>query len=497
MSKNLVTKFMVATPLIAVAVLAIVLAWGHTFSSQASAVNPAMELGVSNAVACPPASTADFCALKGSTFNLTVDLTKAPAAGYIGIQTEIVYSTPPGVIIYKPTVDPADELVWPDSGFPLRSPNAPTGLEGQVNHADATSLINPPPSNFVGRILQLSINCTGANSSGNVIDLVPLDANNTDGSGVKFDALTTVATSDSITVDCVQGPTVTPVPPTNTPPANPQMQKTCTEKDGSKGDSNLCNLFMVRQGTKIPPLNCAQSTSTATFEERLSIPIPDVPEPKGEDFDGDTIVDRQELGAFEFEVHFDRDKVCVNIVPGDAADGMICIIEDKDSSQLEGVARIGCVTLGKAGPFPDTTTKEGRKLAEIVVRPQPELFNEVKPNQDNGNVVQIQNVGCELADLQGHPIAVFSCEDAELTIRYLEGDVEPDCAVNALDTQAIAFRWGVQKGSLIYVWFMNLEPWGPQSDNDIDIKDLQFVFGRFGSTCKAPWPAQLPVNPKA
>jgi hypothetical protein len=241
-----------------------------------------------------------------------------------------------------------------------------------------------------------------------------------------------------------------------------------------------------------------------TLSETLSIPIPDLPEPKGDDFDGDTVIDRQQLGAFEFEVHFDDSQVCVNIVPGTAITGtledpqtgqFICIIEDKDSSQLEGVARIGCVTVGKTFSI-DTTTPEGRHLADIVVSPQPEQFNEIKPNQDNGNVVQIQNVGCELADLQGHPIPVFSCEDAEVTIRYLEGDVVPDCAVNALDTQAIAFRWGVQKGSLVYVWFMNLEPSGPQADNDIDIKDLQFVFGRFGSTCESPWPAQKPVNPK-
>ena len=34
-------------------------------------------------------------------------------------------------------------------------------------------------------------------------------------------------------------------------------------------------------------------------------------------------------------------------------------------------------------------------------------------------------------------------------------------------------------------------------DGDIDINDLQFVYGRFASTCGNPWPAQPPVNPKA
>jgi hypothetical protein len=466
-------KFMVATPLIAVAVLALVLAWGHTFASQTSAVNVQMDLQVkSGAVACPPASAADFCALKGSTFVLSADLIKAPVTGYIGIQTEIDY----GALVYKPTAAAATEIVWADCFFPLRSMSGTL-----VNHACPTFLPpNPPVISFeVGNLVDITINCTAGNSS-NPISLNPFDSgSNTDASGVKLPDASVVPTSDAIVVDCVQAPPTAIPTATNTPPANPQMQKLPA----------LQNLFLTRQGTKIPPLTCAGGNNAATLTESISIPIPTLPDPKDASID-------QELGAFEFEVHFDADKVCVNIVPGTAAAGMICFVEDKDSSQLEGVARIGCVTEGKT-VFPDTTTTAGRHLADIVVRPQPDEYSVIKPNQDNGNVVQLNNVGCELADLQGHPIAVFSCEDADVTIRFLEGDVEPDCAVNALDTQAIAFRWGANKGSLIYTAFMNLEPSGTQADNDIDIKDLQFVFGRFGSTCKVPWPAQEPINAKA
>ncbi len=55
----------------------------------------------------------------------------------------------------------------------------------------------------------------------------------------------------------------------------------------------------------------------------------------------------------------------------------------------------------------------------------------------------------------------------------------------------------MEKGSLIYKDFLNLEPSGAQADDDIDINDLQFVFGRIGSTCDDPHPPQPPVNAKA
>ncbi|MCI0856612.1 MAG: hypothetical protein J4N98_07965, partial [Chloroflexi bacterium] len=173
----------------------------------------------------------------------------------------------------------------------------------------------------------------------------------------------------------------------------------------------------------------------------------------------------------------------------------VCIIEDDqpDSKpQLEGVARIGCITIGKGHGIDELVA-----LASVDVYPQPELYSQSKPNQDNGVVVQINNVNCDLSDEQGHAIKIASCDDADITFRYLEGDVEPDCVVDAMDAQAIAFRWGVEKGSLLYLDFMNLEPSSQQADNDIDVNDLQFVFGRFGSTCKDPHPPQDPVNPKA
>ena len=85
-----------------------------------------------------------------------------------------------------------------------------------------------------------------------------------------------------------------------------------------------------------------------------------------------------------------------------------------------------------------------------------------------------------------------NCTDVTLTVRMLEGDVDLDCDVDVVDDQLIAFRYGAFFGVLTYDPFFDLEPNTTPTDFDIDIKDLQFVFGRNGSTCTAPVPPQEP-----
>ncbi len=116
----------------------------------------------------------------------------------------------------------------------------------------------------------------------------------------------------------------------------------------------------------------------------------------------------QQLGGFEFEVHYDQNKVCVELQPGPAAANMTCFVEDDVTKPvLEGVARIGCVTTGKG-----LGIDELAPLAQIDVYPQPEVYAQAKPNEDNGVVVQINNVNCDLSDEQGRaikPITSFDC----------------------------------------------------------------------------------------
>ena len=115
---------------------------------------------------------------------------------------------------------------------------------------------------------------------------------------------------------------------------------------------------------------------------------------------------------------------------------------------------------------------------------------------------------CELADPYGDPLAdsqgnllsgilpggqVATCTGATITTRILEADLNLDCAVNIIDDQMIAFRYGAKFGSALYDPWYDLEP--ALKDFDIDIKDLQKVFGRDGSTCQNPIPAQPPLPP--
>ena len=249
------------------------------------------------------------------------------------------------------------------------------------------------------------------------------------------------------------------------------------------------NLFLTQQGTKIPPVTCLSSSNVALFQEVLSSALPQAPDPKDP-------AGIQRLGAFEFEVRYDEKLVCVELVAGPAAASMICSIQDSTNAALKGIARIGCVMPAK-NAYPDTTTEAGRHLADIIVRPQPEPYSQMRPNQENGIVMQLMDQGCQLADLQGHVIPIFSCNDADITLRYLEGDVVPDCKVDVQDAQQMAFRWSAAQGSLLYNTRYDLSPSGQVvGDGNIDVNDLQFVFGRLTSTCANPWPAQPPVHPK-
>jgi hypothetical protein len=162
---------------------------------------------------------------------------------------------------------------------------------------------------------------------------------------------------------------------------------------------------------------------------------------------------------------------------------------------LENLVHFGCVTAGQAaGPTGDFD------LASLLLIPHRDLRNDLFPGNNNGALMVLKDNGCELVDTVGHPVTgsingglTPVCGDLAVTVRILEGDLDLDCEVDLSDAQMIASRYGGFFGGLLYSKWYDLEP--QYHDLDIDIKDVQKVFGRQGSTCQNPVPAQPPVNP--
>ncbi len=164
----------------------------------------------------------------------------------------------------------------------------------------------------------------------------------------------------------------------------------------------------------------------------------------------------------------------------------------------------GCVTkddtavpgmqLGPTGPAsPDgkiETITIVPNMGDLLARP-----GDFRPTKDNGLSPTLSDDNCEVTDIYGEQIPgtlpgqlTVVCGDVDITIRMLQGDLDLDCDVDVVDDQAMAFRYGAALGLQLYNAWYDLEPKYRAGDGDIDIKDLQFVFGRNWSTCQAPIP---------
>ena len=252
---------------------------------------------------------------------------------------------------------------------------------------------------------------------------------------------------------------------------------------GIKKDPRLANLWLCNQGHVNLGPNLCDNKASGVEEVNLNVEL-------NEQVTGESKGEPQSIGSFEFEVRYDAKLLNVDVTPGD-----LLIHPDVTCNTIrrEGSVQFACLTKGKERVVFGPGT-----LAVVSVSATADVYSMLVANQQNGIATQLINQDCQLADLQGHPIKIDACSDAAVTIRYLEGDVHADCVVDAIDQQQIAFRWGSRLGNLLYNSRMDLEPSQPiKGDGDIDAKDLQFVYGRHGSTCKAPHPAQDPVDPKA
>ena len=190
------------------------------------------------------------------------------------------------------------------------------------------------------------------------------------------------------------------------------------------------------------------------------------------------------LGAFEFFVYFSREVVDVSVAEGP----FLSTYRDTECSALEqeNSLRFGCISMG-GDPGPSGSGV----LASMTVRPQPGLV--FRPTAKNGVFVNLLNSSsdAELANELGDPIPVEAVRSAIVLVRALEGDVNYDCRVNVIDEQSVSGRYGTTFGIWPYNTFFDLEPSIP--DYDIDVKDLQFVYGRDGTSCEEPEPPPGPT----
>jgi hypothetical protein len=194
------------------------------------------------------------------------------------------------------------------------------------------------------------------------------------------------------------------------------------------------------------------------------------------------------LKAFTVGIGFDPSVVSVKIAEGPFLGSTGRTTSCATTLYATALLLLSCTSSGDA-PLPDG----GGKLATLTVSPAPNL--RLRATANNGVVVPIQNVfsTIELLDGDDRRIPLHEAFHSYLTVRALEGDVNVDCVVNVIDQQLMAMRFLTSIGSLLYDRRYDLEP--PQSDGDIDVKDLQFVYGRTDSTCDDPIPPQPPQPP--
>ncbi len=435
---------------------------------------PSLSLSFSGGSSCAPGQT--ICTLPaGSSIS-----TNAPFSFYT------VQSTDP-----NPLTDTAT-LTWQDL-CTSAAPNCPVGNQSAT--AGSSAVVQTPTP-------------TPTNTPTNTPTATPTKTN------------TPTATPTQIST-VVGGGSVTPVS-TTTPPSqfkvpcgNPTVGNTATPTPGAgsgcqtavaSGNVNLngptANLFICQTPA---PSGCTGPGEghLVVYENVSNVQTTDYPPLDPPLGDG--------IGAYEFQVEFDN-FVIQSVNPmdviftqgGGTRDGGAGPFPAlgrgapncSNSITSENSVRFGCVTLGQNdGPNGDFT------LAKLDLIPAADDVKDLFPGNDNGIPTLIKDNQCELADILGHPVLgtvgnagqLPSCGDIFVTIRILEGDINLDCIVDVNDEAIIAQHYGAFFGSAFYQKWLDLEP--KFHDLDIDIKDLQKVFGRDGSTCQNPIPAQTPVTP--
>jgi hypothetical protein len=298
------------------------------------------------------------------------------------------------------------------------------------------------------------------------------------------------------------------------------MEKDCDTI--TPGLQTNCNLWLMKDGCKSPE-QAAEGKGCLVINKVVAKAC-----------DGDSPNDSDKIGegvgTWEEQIKYDHKIVRLTPVPvtagGWLSNGGQRWVNCSMTILTENWILTGCVSKafpnnpaqqGPGVPVQGTLCDDGPYgenglIEKISVNPMTDdlMYRQgFRPGKDNGVVTDIVDENCELANTLGEKLPgelpgglTQVCGDVHITVRMLEGDVNLDCNVDVMDEQAIAFRYGTFFGLTLYDEWYDLAPecvngvcYGVP-DFDIDIKDLQFVFGRDGSTCQVPIPdGQVPVAP--
>jgi hypothetical protein len=231
------------------------------------------------------------------------------------------------------------------------------------------------------------------------------------------------------------------------------------------------------------------------------------------------------LGGFSFDVHYDPtifNNPVIDESPAIAlfanptahgATGGSRVLTCNHTILGNGIDHVLCTSTGTFGSGPQWTGAE--VMAHVTLTPLEIVTEQVRPNKENGIVTPVKDTNTTVTNTCGQPLndgtihpipgqpecqgnplqgvgpgGVINDSMTTVTIRRLEGDVTKDCTVDVSDMQNEASRFGMSTGNLLYNVFYDVNLPLQHGDGEIDINDIQFVYGRMGSTCASPIPAQ-------
>ena len=227
------------------------------------------------------------------------------------------------------------------------------------------------------------------------------------------------------------------------------------------------------------------------------------------------------LGGFSFDLHYDPTQYIAPVIDLQPAIDLFAAsgrtLDCSITIPANGIVHVACASTGPIGVGP--VFVGAQVMAHVTLTPQDLLVEAIRPNKENGDVSTVKDDQVTVTNTCGQPLNDGSiqpipgqpeCQGVNLqgvgpggvltgnpnggqltnTIRRLEGDITRDCSVDVSDMQLEASKFGMSVGNLLYNIFDDVNSPLQHGDGEIDINDIQFVYGRFGSECSSPIPPQ-------